>query len=239
MALIDNLVSYWKLDEASGTREDAHGSNDLTDNNTVVSDPGKINDAAEFVDANSESLTHASNSDLQGGDTDWTFAAWVKFNDLSGEPGIASKDGEWGLYYSTGNGRLQGYIVDTTPANNHAFFPGFTINTGVWYLIFLINDSTANELAIAVNNETPQAWSYGAAVPRTTSGDFIIGRDIGLAAYGSELIDEAGWWKKKFSADDRAAMWGGGNGLPYPFSSYARLDYANPGIVQWERGFER
>lgn len=30
-----NLVSYWNLDEASGTRYDAHGANDLSDNNGV------------------------------------------------------------------------------------------------------------------------------------------------------------------------------------------------------------
>ena len=30
-----NLVSWWDLEEASGARVDSHGSNDLTDNNTV------------------------------------------------------------------------------------------------------------------------------------------------------------------------------------------------------------
>jgi len=34
-SLATNLVSYWELEEASGTRVDSHGSNDLTDNNTV------------------------------------------------------------------------------------------------------------------------------------------------------------------------------------------------------------
>jgi hypothetical protein len=31
-----SLVSYWELDEASGTRNDSHGTNHLTDNNTVT-----------------------------------------------------------------------------------------------------------------------------------------------------------------------------------------------------------
>ena len=31
-----DMVSFWHLNEPSGTRYDAHGSNDLTDNNTVV-----------------------------------------------------------------------------------------------------------------------------------------------------------------------------------------------------------
>lgn len=35
-----NLVSWWNLDEDSGTRRDAHGVNHLTDNNTVTDAPG-------------------------------------------------------------------------------------------------------------------------------------------------------------------------------------------------------
>lgn len=31
-----SLISYWNLDEASGTRNDSHGANHLTDNNTVT-----------------------------------------------------------------------------------------------------------------------------------------------------------------------------------------------------------
>lgn len=40
MALTDNLISWWSLDEASGTRYDSHGTNHLTDNNTVSSEAG-------------------------------------------------------------------------------------------------------------------------------------------------------------------------------------------------------
>lgn len=38
--LLTNLVSYWKLGEVSGTRNDSHGTNHLTDNNTVTWNPG-------------------------------------------------------------------------------------------------------------------------------------------------------------------------------------------------------
>lgn len=120
--LTNNLISFWKLEEASGTRVDEVSGYDLTDNNTVAQGTGKIGNAAEFVDANSESLTHVSNSDFQTGDVDWTWAGWVKFNDLASDPGIAGKTGEWGVYFSTGNGRLQAYFTDTSPATNHAFF---------------------------------------------------------------------------------------------------------------------
>jgi len=55
--LLDGLVSWWDLDEESGIRYDSVGSNDLTDNNTVGYDNGKIVNAASFVATNGERLT--------------------------------------------------------------------------------------------------------------------------------------------------------------------------------------
>lgn len=41
-SLLDGLVAYWKLDEASGTRFDSWGTNHLTDVNGVGSSDGKL-----------------------------------------------------------------------------------------------------------------------------------------------------------------------------------------------------
>ena len=38
--LLTSMQAYWRLDEASGTRVDRYGSNDLADNNTVTVGPG-------------------------------------------------------------------------------------------------------------------------------------------------------------------------------------------------------
>jgi len=40
-----SLISYWELNEPSGTRADLHGTNNLTDNNTVTTNPGVIQNA--------------------------------------------------------------------------------------------------------------------------------------------------------------------------------------------------
>lgn len=48
MALTDNLVSYWKLDESSGNASDSVGSNTLTNNGTAGYASGKINNAVDF-----------------------------------------------------------------------------------------------------------------------------------------------------------------------------------------------
>lgn len=41
-----SMVSYWELTEASGNRADSHGTNTLTDNNSVTGNPGVVYDAA-------------------------------------------------------------------------------------------------------------------------------------------------------------------------------------------------
>src|SRR5512137_2929130 len=73
--LLNGLVAYWPLDEQSGTRYDAVGDADLTDNNTVLaSNAGPSGTVASFVAANSESLSVAT---PWNGTTSVTIAGWV------------------------------------------------------------------------------------------------------------------------------------------------------------------
>jgi hypothetical protein len=77
MALTDSLISYWKMDETSGTRYDSHGTNHLTDNNSVGSLTGKINSSAYFGPApTTKYLNHIDSSDFDVGDIDFTFSLW-------------------------------------------------------------------------------------------------------------------------------------------------------------------
>lgn len=53
---LTSLVSWWDLNEMSGVREDSHGSNDLTDNNTVLVNAGAVINPAESGDSISLAL---------------------------------------------------------------------------------------------------------------------------------------------------------------------------------------
>ena len=75
--LLTNLVSYWTLDEASGTRADSHGTNHLTPTNAPVGATGKIGNGCDFESSSAQYLSCASNPTLQTGDVDFTIAAWV------------------------------------------------------------------------------------------------------------------------------------------------------------------
>ena len=66
--LANSLVAFWKLDEASGQRNDSIGTNHLADNNTVLSAAGKVYPlAATFAADANEYLSIASNAALSAG----------------------------------------------------------------------------------------------------------------------------------------------------------------------------
>lgn len=58
MALADNLVSYWQM----GSANDSHGTNHLTNNNSVSFTTGKVGNAASFAAASSQYLSHADDA---------------------------------------------------------------------------------------------------------------------------------------------------------------------------------
>ena len=77
ISLPTSLVSYYELEETSGERADSHGSDTLTDNNTVTSGTGIQGDAAVFVSTNSEYLSDTTHSAPTGGNPR-SFSCWVK-----------------------------------------------------------------------------------------------------------------------------------------------------------------
>jgi hypothetical protein len=238
VALIDNLISYWKLDEASGDAVDAHGSNDLTDNATVGADAsGVINGARDFEAGNSEYFSRADNADLSTGDVDFSFAAWVKFESLGGFPVIASKygsgaDREWFCFLNStgggGDGTLLFRVTDSVGGSTTVSASTFgALSTGTWYHVVVWHDATANQIGISVNDTANTAahstgLNNGAAV-------FALGLTAGGGGHFDGLMDEAGFWKRVLTSGDRTALYGAGSGIAYPFSGGAATTYTFTG----------
>ena len=80
MSLLTDLVSYWKLDEASGDALDSHGTNNLTVNGSIGTAAGKIGSARDLESSGSDQyFSLADNASLSTGDIDFSVAGWVKF----------------------------------------------------------------------------------------------------------------------------------------------------------------
>lgn len=219
MALTDNLISFWELEETSGTRVDSVTTtgNDLTDVNTVTSNPGKVGNAAQFVKINNEELTRADNASLSvGAGVSVTFTAWVYMDTLPANVGVLGKwapDNEYALAYSaiTAN-RFEfavrnpaNTVTTTSPANTFG-----APSTATWYFIMAQYDQS--NLRISVNNGVVDQVAYSAGI-RDAAGLFRIG-GYSVASWDGR-IDQVGFWKRALTAAEITQLYNSGNGLSY------------------------
>jgi hypothetical protein len=227
-SLLTGLISYWNLNEASGTRADSvtASGNDLTDNNTVTQAVGKIAGAAQFTALNSESLSRASNASLQTGDIDFTVAAWIYLDTLA-DMALVSKDmsgggkREFDLEFLSAAGATNKFrmrlfrAVDSSIAVNDTT----TISTATWYFVVGWHDATANTMNIQVNGGTAVSAATGGALQAASDAAWVIGaREFTAApAYTNGRVDEVGFWKRVLTAGERTALYNSGNGVTYPF----------------------
>lgn len=217
-----NLVAWWSLDETSGTRADSHGSNDLTDNNTVLYGTGVQGNAGDFELSTSEYLSIADNTDLSTGNIDFTICAWVKAESLGANAAIISKqdtgtpDREYLIGYANGSSRF--YITVSSDGSATTIEEADNLgapSTGTWYFIVAWHDAVNDTLNIQVNNGTVDSQAYASGV-HDSAADFNIGaNNEGGNLYWDGLIDEVAFFKAVLTSEERTWLYNGGNGRVY------------------------
>lgn len=220
--LLNKLVAYWKLEEASGARLDSAGANSLTDNNTVTQNPGKRGNAAQFTKANSEYLSIASNSALQmGTGVRCSIAGWIYADaDMTAQHFIFTKDDtvnnrEYGLYVLTNNPAFYA-SSDGTVSGLLAVNSAVTISVSTWY--FVVGWYDGINLSIQVNNGAIATAAYTGNIFGGTATALIGAVSTGTPSlYWGGRIDELGIWKRVLTAQERAYLYSTGNGRTYPF----------------------
>lgn len=222
MALIDGLISFWEFEEAGGaTREDAHGVNDLTDNNTVQTATGVVGFCADFEFNNSEFLSRVDNADLSFGDEDFTICAWVWFESKTNYMGIVCKhasppDQEYGLYYDQAVDRINWFVsADGTAIGQVNASTLGSPATATWYFVVCWHDSVGNTLKICVDDGTVDsaAWANGV---RDGTNIFTVG-NLGTTNFMDGLIDQVGLWGRVLTAAEITDLYNAGNGRDYAY----------------------
>jgi hypothetical protein len=224
--LSQNLISYWQLDEESGERADAHGANDLTDNNTVGYATGIIGNGADCEASNSETLSISDGSqtglDITG---DLSVSAWFKPETVA-ETQLVSK---WHhvsyTSYNTGlgpNGLSWINNADTSGYGYTNYQPAYTINTGTWYHLVTVYDADQGLVEFYING-TSVASSTGmdTSIADSAASFRLCARDNGGQYDG--MIDEVAIWNKVLTASEVADLYNGGEGLPYEVSEVLSL----------------
>lgn len=233
MALTDDLISHWKLNEASGNAVDSHGSNTLTETSgTIASGAGKIDSSRDFESGDTEYFEHSDNSDLSTGSTDFTVCFWAKGESLINNMCAVTKGGfsamthEYAIYVNTsGSAKFRftvgGYsltILDSTT----------TISAGNWYFVVCWYNDSGPTLNIQVNNSGVDSVDYYYGMMDTTTAFRIGASTAGL--YWDGLIESVSFFKRILTSDERTQLYNSGNGLdyddfvptssPFPFHRY-------------------
>ena len=239
--LKNELVSWWDLKEESGTRYDSHGSNNLTDYNTVGSATGPRGLYADFNKDNSETLYIPVNADgmLFTNNQDISVSGWFKFDPTTGavilmscRDRVADEHGFTIVYAnqnSSGSRNLQctlmgGVITSASFANDLSadklYFYVVTVDVSSGTGKFLVKDTEGNTLL----NSTKTNSNITGLFPHSNN-TFLAFNAVpttsGFLTYTSGNAQSVGIWNNKLLSDsEKDYLYNGGSPLFY--DNYAK-----------------
>ncbi len=224
--LLGDLVSYYAMDDASGSAVDSHGNNNGTVVGATRSNGGIVRNSYGFASAHHININGIL-ADVAAAKTG-TFSLWVRPSQLTKQVilsfGDANANESIRLFQFDG-GKLGVALTDGGSDRWRVETNGAVLSNGVWTHISVVQDGRP---VLYVNNTVPaQSYKVSRDLDDWFSG--CTGLDnarVGtLNAYNSGeslgwrgLIDEVGIWNRALTKDEIAALYGGGKGLAYPFS---------------------
>jgi hypothetical protein len=202
VSLLTSLVAHWPLDEASGTRYDAHASYDLGEVSGVGRVAGKIGYAAEFPDGETGylRLSGIDGTDLGLGDTDFTLALWARIGARGGLL-LQWVDSSFYLYTATGGALVVGCGGDE--------YSGATFPLNEWKLVIL--DFRASDNRLRLHQDSTSTWTVTAP---DTGTEVVLGDNVGTT--GDRWLDSVSVWLRVLTDAERTTLYNFGSGLDYP-----------------------
>ncbi len=178
--------------------------------------------AAEFVAANSESLSRSSIPLLNMGDTSFSIAVWVRMvtNDtcsVLAKMSAVSGDYSYGIQYLNATNRFRTWISSDGSSGTFAALVADTlgaVSIGQWYMLLVTYNASTDAWTISGNAGARNTGSYaGGAYAGTAS--FRLGAFDG-GSYLTGCLGPVGIWKGRvLSTDDEAWLYNGGQGRMY------------------------
>lgn len=214
--LLDNLIAVWC--EAAAPVTDEFDSETLTNNNAVGTGAGVVGTRGIF-NGSTQWLSHASDSNLQLGGTDWTLAAWVNsdiiadgFQNFFGK-GVwnGASDGEYLFRVNSSQGQL--VISDGSSTHVLAAATFGNLSSTTWYYL-QAQHVNGTKIRIRVNNGTWDEFTWTTGT-RNGTDVFGVGATTGGVGFFRGSINQAAIWKAAKSDADLNAAYNSGSGLAY------------------------
>ena len=226
--LLTGLESYYKLDEASGTIADSHGSNDSVSVNgsPTYGATGVINDCMSF-DGTDDDISFGDVLDFERTDP-FSVSMWVNFDADSSYEILISK-----IYHSAsplrgweiqrdGSGKIIFQFISTWPTNAiDVISTTATIDAADgWTHLLMTYDGSSSASGVTI-------YLDGSSIALTTNKDtlsattintdsLLIGTRENLSGFffGGDM-DEVGIWSRELTALEVLNLYKGGAGMPY------------------------
>ncbi len=222
MALTDNLVSYWNLDESSGNAIDAHDSNDGTVTGATQGASGLINDAYSFGGAGDYiAIGNPANLQLTSA---MSVSLWC--NTSSNTRSIITKglsrgnadERDWDIF---GNGTNLIFVISngsTYFVNAAAAWPD--MSSGFHHIVCTWSGSAA---AVYVDGSPFATDATGSGTPTTANILYLGGKHSSQPYEFLGTLDEVGIWSRELTSGEVTSLYNSGAGLAYPFSAGTKI----------------
>lgn len=215
-SLLTSLVAYYSFE--SLLTDFSGNGNTLTNTNTVTTGVGKVgSNSASFVRTSSQYLSVANTQFQTTGSV--SMAAWFQlasivatYKVLFGIHGDTFK--QWSLQIDSSH-RLRS-VISSNGTNETEALVTTVLTASVWHFGVLWYDSVAQTINCQMDNGTPISTSFTSAVFQG-SGAMRFGASNTPGDFHDGLVDEAGFWKRVLTSDERTALYNGGSGRTYPF----------------------
>lgn len=225
-SLLTGLVSAWPFETDA---VDAHGANDLTNNNGItfvakgVGAPANMPaTVANIVAASSQFFSRAYTAELNvgTGGTGGSIAAWVNFTSSSSFPimyGFDIATGKISLAILQINTVVRVRATSSAAVQVDADWGG-AINDGAWHLVVAWFDPTDKIARISVDDGTPVA-TVALAVATLANMSPSVTR-IGIWTFGNYtgLMSSVLTANRAWTAGERTLLYSSGVGAFYPFA---------------------
>ena len=237
MALTDNIISYYKLDETTGTTvTDSVGNQNGTLQSNSAFGTGKINNGLVTSSDKSSNagILFGANDSHDISQYPFTISAWFKtsYNTaqdnsymhifdtqktttnysgfwLSMAMGVTSVDrGKINLFYRNSSG------------SNYKLTTSSTYNDGNWHFV-AATISSDGDMKLYIDNGSALTGTTASGSLFTSTKSSSIGVNVSGAPndvwVGS--LDEIGLWSRELTSTEVASLYNSGAGLQYPFTT--------------------
>lgn len=223
--LNNQLVSYWKLEAASGTRVDSKGSNNLSPNTSEITNATmKLNNGVYLTSAaNSATFISCAASGLTGIGSALTISGWmIQAAYPTAKISMLELNGPWAIMQSATSGTL--VLTWQTGGENISV----NITSGIGTLFhFAVTREVSGLVRFFENGLQKGSGTASATILGTTGtldmGD--VGPGVGIGQKAEMKLDEMGLWSRVLTPNEVFQLYNNGNGNFFDHNNAGAFDF--------------